>query len=236
MAINSNDTIGNISFTEILSYILGRVDSIPDYIENAYIYIAGSVVVINGYTVPSLLIFVVALFGIALLSNPLFRKKKPWRIAASKRWLKMFRSNEYKYSPKQRFAYVRNVDHFLWEEILMSCFEERGYSIIRTKMTRDGGSDGFVKIGGDQIVIQAKRYKGSISKAHVMDLNSLVRRNKRLDKGLFIHTGRTSGPILKHFRINPNLELLSGVDRVLEFLDGDEIVLFSNRLNKLRGR
>lgn len=112
----------------------------------------------------------------------------------------------------------------------MSCFEERGYSIIRTKMTRDGGSDGFVTIGGNLIIIQAKRYKGNISKAHVMDLLGLVESNKRFDKGLFIHTGKTSGPIISLFKSNGDLELLSGVDSILNFLDGEPLHLFGYTL------
>ena len=114
----------------------------------------------------------------------------------------------------------------------MSCFEERGYPIIRTKMTRDGGSDGFVRIDGHFVVIQAKRYKGRISKEHVIELDKLVARNKRYKKGLFIHTGKTSSPIMQLFKTSEYLEILSGVDAILSFLDGEEISLFGNTLNR----
>lgn len=154
------------------------------------------------------------------------KPKKPWRVSASKRWLKAFRTNKHIYSPGQRFAYIRKVDHFLWEDIIMTCFEERGYPIKRTKMTRDGGSDGYVRINGKWIVIQAKRYSGSIAKAHVIELDRLVEKSKHLDKGLFIHTGKSSGPIIHYCKNRQHMELLSGVDKVLRFLDGEAIDLF----------
>lgn len=103
---------------------------------------------------------------------------------------------------------------------------------MRTKMTRDGGIDGFVKISGMLIVIQAKRYSGKIAKADVMQLDRLVSRNKRFDKGLFIHTGKSSAPILRIFKKKVHLELLSGVDALLAFLDGDQVSLCGQRLNK----
>ncbi|MFA0809347.1 restriction endonuclease [Microbulbifer epialgicus] len=185
-----------------------------------------------GHSVPLYVVLAAALFAFVFLGSYPLKRRKPWRIAASKKWLRQFRANKDKYTPVQRFTYIRKVDHFLWEEILMSCFEERGYPIIRTKMTRDGGSDGFVTINDDFVVIQAKRYKGRISKAHVVELDRLVNHNRRHDKGLFIHTGKTSTPIMEFFRSNDHMEILSGVDRILSFLDGEELSLFGNRLNK----
>ena len=176
----------------------------------------------------AVLVFILFLF----ICTSIYKDRKPWRVSASKRWLKNFRSNKKNYSSRQRFSYIRKVDHFLWEEILMSCFEERGYPVIRTKMTRDGGSDGFVTINGNFIVIQAKRYKGEIAKAHVMELDRLVSQNKRFNKGLLIHTGKSSAPILKHFKMNDHLEIISGVDAILGFLDGHPIHLFGSPLNK----
>lgn len=162
------------------------------------------------------------------------KKKKSWRIKASKKWLKKFRSNANKFNAHQRFNYIRKVDHFLWEYILLRCFEERGYSIIHTPLTRDGGSDGFVTINGKFIVIQAKRYKGRISKSHVLELNKLVCQNKQYNKGLFIHTGKSSEPILTYFKQNKDLEIISGVSRVLSLLDGLELELFGTRLKRAK--
>lgn len=158
----------------------------------------------------------------------------PWRVDSSRRWLKNFRLNKSKFSQRQRFSYIRKVDHFLWEEILMSCFEERGYPIIRTKMTRDAGSDGFVMLNGQQIIIQAKRYSGSVSKAHVLTFSTVITNNRLIAKGLFIHTGRTSRPIHRIFHKNKNIHLLSGVDDILNFLDGQPVKMFNIKLNKIQ--
>lgn len=189
---------------------------------------------VAGVEVPTFLLIAICFFSYSTHFLLRLRKRKPWRIASSRKWLKQFRANKERYSPQQRFAYIRKADHFLWEEILMTCFEERGYKIQRTKMTRDGGSDGFVKVNNQNIIIQAKRYKGPIAKAHVLELEAIVQRTKRLDKGLFIHTGKTSAPLLRYFRNNQRVELLSGVDTVLNFLDGKGVVLFGETLNSIR--
>lgn len=162
------------------------------------------------------------------------RKQKPWRTSASKTWLQQFRENKLEFTPDQRFSYIRGVDHFLWEEILMSCFEERGYAIKRTKMTRDGGSDGFVTINKLFVVIQAKRYSGPIAKADVSKLNKLVNDNPRFHRGLFIHSGTTSGPIKDLFKESPFMDLLSGTNRLLTFLDGEAISVLGISLKALK--
>lgn len=202
----------------------GYIDVTSKMLYEPMLYIFGNPISLS-------IILAIGLILSTLISFLIFRKRKPWRVAASRKWLEKFRSNKNNYSPMQRFAYIRKVDHFLWEDILMSCFEERGYPITRTKMTRDGGSDGFVTINGKLIVIQAKRYKGNIAKAHVLELERLIIRNKAFDKGLFIHTGKSSGPILDYFKSSDHIELLSGVDSILRFLDGDRISMFGASLN-----
>ena len=159
------------------------------------------------------------------------KRKEPWRVQASKNWLREFRSGKNSIESVRRFMHVRNVDHFLWEEILMTCFEERGYRIIRTKMTRDGGADGFVNINGQHVIIQAKRYKGLINKQHVIELDELVKNHRKYNKGLFIHTGKSSKPILDYFKTRNHLALISGVKNIINFLDGEVVTIFNAQLN-----
>lgn len=204
-------------------------------IEYGLTFLVSHSVSFAGHEISFIEILVIVVILLVFLDSFTHRKRKPWRIAASKKWLKSFRANKKVYSRRKRFSDVRDVDHFLWEDILMSCFEERGYPIVRTKMTWDGGSDGFVTINGELIVIQAKRYKGPISKSHVMELDNMVFNSKRLNKGLFIHTGKTSAPIKKHFRMCRYMGILSGVDPILRMLDGEEISLFGHKLNKPKG-
>jgi len=172
-----------------------------------------------------------SLAGIAvLLFFMLPRPGRSWRVPASRRWLKRFRKTAHRFSDRQRFSFIRSTNHFLFEDILMSAFEERGYKVRRTPATRDGGSDGFVDLDGLRLVIQAKRYKGPIAKQHVIALEVLARTNKNLDAGLFIHTGRTSGPIKSYISHSPFLDSLSGSKDILDFLEGRPVTIFGKRV------
>lgn len=202
---------------------------------NTFRWLINVDIIVLGYSVPIFMPAVIIILSLLISRALRPRKKEKWRIRSAKKWLKDFRSNADKYNSLQRFNYIRKVDHFLWEYILMRCFEERGYSIIYTPLTRDGGSDGFVTINGEFIVIQAKRYKGRIAKADVVKLNNLVKSNKRFKKGLFIHTGKSSDPIIEYFHANEKLEQISGVSRILNFLDGGNIELFGVHLKRPKG-
>ncbi|HIG4575661.1 TPA: restriction endonuclease, partial [Klebsiella pneumoniae] len=59
----------------------------------------------------------------------------------------------------QKIAYLRKIDPFVFEELLLEGFERRGFEVIRNRRyTGDGGIDGRVKIDGQTWLIQAKRY------------------------------------------------------------------------------
>lgn len=207
-----------------------NVNDIQNLAGNAFYLLSNYRIDVGAYQIKMYTLIPAILLLIALWKIALNRKRKPWRIAAAKKWLKKFRKNKHSYTPAQRFAFIRKVDHFTWEEILIACFEERGCKVVRTKLTRDGGSDGYVKLNDQWVVIQAKRYKGAIAKAHVMDLAKLVETDPRVSKGLFIHTGTSSAPILEYFRSNLSLDIISGVDKVLSLLDGESMTLFSAKL------
>jgi len=118
----------------------------------------------------------------------------------------------------------------------MSCFEERSHKVAHTPATRDGSIDGFVRIKNTHIIIQAKRYKGSIAKKHVLDLHQLVKDDRKLDKGLFIHTGKSSAQILRYFRENDDMALISGVKDILCLLDGEETEIFELQIKTLKAK
>lgn len=49
----------------------------------------------------------------------------------------------------QKIAYLRKIDPFVFEELLLEGFERRGFEVIRNRRyTGDGGIDGRVKIDG----------------------------------------------------------------------------------------
>lgn len=181
-------------------------------------------------------VFLILISLFKLFCTPFKRKKTrrltkrdSWRVNQSKRWLSDFRKTKTTLTTQQRFSYIRRIsDPFLFEEILMTCFDERDavLKIRRTKYTRDGGIDGFVYFPGLTVLIQAKLYSGPISKQHVISFTDTVNVSNQDTKGLFIHTGKTSEPIKKLVYSCPNVEMISGVNRLLAFLDGEPVSVF----------
>ena len=92
----------------------------------------------------------------------------------------------------QIIAYLRRLDPFVFEELILEAFQRSGYQIRRNpRYTGDGGIDGQVRINGIWCIIQAKRYSGAIRPQHVHDFVQLC--EERRQPGVFVHTGRT-GP------------------------------------------
>ena len=92
--------------------------------------------------------------------------------------------------PGQQYAYLRKVDPFIFEEMILSALKKLGYKIKRnTRYTGDGGIDGMVLVDGKKVLIQAKRYGKHINPQHVKDF-SLICQGQGC-RGLFIHTGIT---------------------------------------------
>lgn len=110
---------------------------------------------------------------------------------------------------------LRNIDPFVFEEILLLCFRERGFRVKRnSRHTGDGGIDGIVfNENGQKILIQAKRYKNSINPEHVIDFAAAIQR-ERAAGGFFIHTGRTG----EKSRANKA--------EVIRILSGDSLIQF----------
>ena len=93
-------------------------------------------------------------------------------------------------SPAQQFSFLRKVDPFIFEEMILTSLADTGAKIKRNhRYTGDGGIDGRATIKGTKYLIQAKRYKGHISAQHVKEFADICRRQRK--KGLFIHTGKT---------------------------------------------
>jgi len=119
----------------------------------------------------------------------------------------------------QRLAYLRKVNPYVFEELLLTAFELRGYRIKRNRRySGDGGLDGQVWIDGQRYLIQAKRYARAITPDHVAEFGALVRREGC--RGLFVHTGRTGPKSRAILARIPEVELLSG-QGLLELLKKD---------------
>lgn len=110
----------------------------------------------------------------------------------------------------QQINYLRKIDPFVFEELLLNAFQKKGFRVIRNKRyTGDGGVDGIVyDKEGNKILIQAKRYKSYINPKHIIDFGLLLK-NKRVDKGYFIHTGKTSSNTRNLFQ-HTNVMIIGG--------------------------
>lgn len=134
----------------------------------------------------------------------------------------------------QRFGYIRKMsDPYLFEDVLMTALEERKNvnKIIRTQYSRDGGIDGVVHLNNEILFVQAKLYTGPIAKRHVLAFKELLQKKSiRVGKGLFIHTGKTSEPIKKLVWQSQEIEMISGVNKLLALLDGEPLKIFGQSI------
>jgi restriction system protein len=104
--------------------------------------------------------------------------------------------------------YLRKIDPFVFEELLLTALEKAGHEVKRNKRyTADGGIDGVVYRHGKKIYIQAKCYSDHIRLA---DVNEFIDKVSRHDvQGLFIHTGRTGDGVWKTL-LGSRVEIISG--------------------------
>lgn len=119
-------------------------------------------------------------------------------------------------TPEHKICFLRGVDPFVFEEMILTALKKDGHKIIRNKKyTGDGGIDGQVFIKGKHYLIQAKRYKAHINAAHVREFAQICKR--RNAHGLFVHTGRTGKQAAQNARA-ANMLMISG-DRLLKMLE-----------------
>lgn len=90
-------------------------------------------------------------------------------------------------------GYLRAIDPFVFEEVVLSCLEEGGAAVLRNvRYTGDGGIDGrvFSANAGTWAAVQAKRWRHHVCREDVLAFQALLER-RRFARGLFVHTGRT---------------------------------------------
>ncbi|MBO1996782.1 restriction endonuclease [Staphylococcus epidermidis] len=74
----------------------------------------------------------------------------------------------------QKIAYLRKIDPFVFEELLLEGFERRGFEVIRNRRyTGDGGIDGRVKIDGQTWLIRPNAI-ATTAVGHVRDFSDLL--------------------------------------------------------------
>lgn len=106
-------------------------------------------------------------------------------------------------------TYLRKINPYVFEELLLTAFKENGYRITRNmRYSGDGGIDGKVSMNGKNYVVQAKRYVNYIKEEHINELYACIRRESA-DGGFFIHTGKTGKDKMNRHR-NGTIEIISG--------------------------
>lgn len=143
---------------------------------------------------------------------------KKYRTRQAKRALSTLKSIE---SPAMRFAYLRKMNPYVFEEMINESIKMRGLVVTKTATySGDGGIDGTFFIGSQRFLIQAKRYKNHIDPKHVNALSRLCEQKSCL--GIFVHTGKT-GPKSKDMA-KSNVAFISGSD-LLSLFNQDQITL-----------
>jgi restriction system protein len=93
-------------------------------------------------------------------------------------------------NPGRVFAYLRKIDPYRFEEMILSELERRQIRITRSRRySGDGGIDGQFFHEGELWLIQAKRYSNLIKPDHVWTFEAICQRSRA--RGLFVHTGKT---------------------------------------------
>lgn len=118
-------------------------------------------------------------------------KRHQWYMRRAKDIYRRINEKRETYNDAQLLKYLKYINPYVFEELLLYAFEQKGFKVIRNKKySGDGGIDGIVRIGKYKIPIQAKRYNAYIHREHVADFARIVER-KKVPFGYFIHTGKT---------------------------------------------
>lgn len=137
------------------------------------------------------------------------KKSHRLRLIKAKKVFNTLKRPEFKNQPGRLFAYVRCIDPFVFEELLLLSFKERGLKVIHNKRyTGDGGIDGIVVLPSNQrVAIQAKRYQNHIHTHHIRDFEQAIKKHQCV-AGYFIHSGKSGKTIYQN--LPQNIVLVSG--------------------------
>ena len=134
--------------------------------------------------------------------------------------------------PRHIIAYLRQVDAYLVEEIVLTSLSKQGHLIERnSRYSGDGGIDGKASIFGNTYYIQTKRYGSHISNKHMEEFAALCKANKV--RGLFVHTGRTGKAARRSAYNSSRVEIISG-QRLVNLIQGRDIKIKGKLIYKLK--
>jgi len=116
-------------------------------------------------------------------------------------------------------SYLRKIDPFAFEELILISFKKKGFKIFRNKRyTGDGGIDGKIQKDGEMFLIQAKRYSDYINIQHVKEFINICETKGM--RGYFIHTGKTGAQAYELLREH-SVKIISGGKLYSLFIAGN---------------
>ena len=163
--------------------------------------------------------FVLGVFSVGVLLVILFAKPKNhayYRSVAEKVHMLFLDGS---LSGGRGLAYLRKVDPYVFEELVLDAFEQNGYKVKRNeRYSGDGGIDGRVSHGRSEYCLQCKRYKRHIRYEHVEAFSKLC--SLRGVRGFFVHTGKTGRKVRQALHSFGNVTVISG-EKLCELLSAD---------------
>jgi restriction system protein len=177
-----------------------------------------------------LLLIVIALLAIAAVFRALRTPvRHRWRRRQAKAMAIQLQGRDRDQPAQLIFGRLRAMDPLTFEELLLDCFERRGLTVWRNRRySGDGGIDGRLVIGGETVLIQAKRYSSAIRPEHVSAFVELCASSRC--RGVFIHTGRTGPQSRLQLPNNASVTIVSGAELVA-LLRGDTVACLAGSGN-----
>lgn len=152
------------------------------------------------------------IFGIFLkwfLHNTRKSRNHNYKIRSAERVYDKLQSFTGQYRSQQIITYLRKINAYAFEELVLTALQRKGYSIKRSKSySGDGGCDGHCYLNGKHYILQMKRYKNTVSAKHLSEFNLLIKKSGA-EGGFFVHTGKTSAVQFSNFK-SSSLQIISG--------------------------
>lgn len=158
----------------------------------------------------SILVLIIIFIVLKLFIKTDYKKKRHERkIITGEKIIVKLNSFTGIYKNQQILTYLRKIDPYVFEELVLSAFALKGFKIIRNKSySGDGGLDGTIISNNDIFLIQVKRYSNSVKRAHIKDFSILIVEKNAIG-GYFIHTGKTSARSYQEYT-DSSIQIISG--------------------------
>ena len=93
----------------------------------------------------------------------------------------------------EKISSINTMDPTDFEKLIQRLFQNLGYDTSVTKRSHDGGVDlrgSATGFGRQKIIVQCKRYSGSVSVGHVRELLGVMSTQQEVSQGFLVTTGR----------------------------------------------